>query len=222
MYIITDAVFGLAIGLAAFSLTEFEITVVEDVYFAIGFFFLTFFFISLFWAWIRRFFDDYPIRGGALTGILYLECFLVAILPFIMRLFFTSMSGGGEEVAVMAQTWLYPLDMGFISVLVGAIHILFLKQGRNTVVWEEYKHIATDGFAAFVFGGGFLLSAIAPVDQTLADILWFIDLSFLPDIPAKFGVWILLIILSIPVYIIMEFALRRMERSYQYPRETNA
>ena len=217
MYIITDAVFGLAIGLAAFSLTEYEINVIEDVYFTIGFFFLTFFFISLFWMWIRRFFEDYPVRGGTMTGILYLLCFLVAILPFIMRLFFTSLSGGGEEVSVMAQTWLYPLDMGTIGMLVCVLHILFLRQGRNTVPWEEYKHIATDGFGASVFGGGFLLSAIAPVDQTLGEFLWVLASTFLADIPAKFGVWIVLIVIAIPVYIVMELGLRRMERSYQYP-----
>ena len=216
MYIITDAVFGLAIGLAAFSLTEFEITVVEDVYFAIGFFFLTFFFISLFWAWIRRFFDDYPIRGGAMTGILYLQCFLVAILPFIMRLFFTSFSGGGEEVSVMAQTWLYPLDMGAISMLVGALHILFLRQGRNTVPWEEYKHIATDGFVAFFTAGGFLLSAIAPANQTLGEYISLFAPYFFGGAPAKFGVWIVLIIIAIPFYIALELGLRRMERSYEY------
>ena len=216
MYIITDAVFGLAIGLAAFSLTEYEITVVEDVYFAIGFFFLTFFFISLFWAWIRRFFDDYPVRGGAMTGILYMLCFLVAIMPFIMRLFFTSLSGGDETVAHIAQTWLYPLDMGAISILVGAIHVLFLKQGRNTVPWPEYKHTATDGFSAFVFGSGFLLMAMAPTDQTLGEYILFFDQFFLGGAPAQFGVWIVLIILAIPAYIIMELGLRRMERSYEY------
>ena len=217
MYIITDAVFGLAIGLAAFSLTEYEISVVEDVYFAIGFFFMTFFFISLFWAWIRRFFEDYPIRGGVMTGILYVMCFLVAIMPFIMRLFFNSLSGGGEEVAVMAQTWLYPLDMGAIGMLVCALHVLFVKQGKNTVPWEEYKHIATDGLVAFVMGAGFLLMAIAPADQTLGELLSFLAGTFLSNVPAKFGVWIVLIILSIPVYVVMELGLRRMERSYQYP-----
>ena len=57
------------------------------------------------------------------------------------------------------------------------------------------------------------------VDQTLRDIIWFLDLSFLPDIPAKFGVWIVLVVLAIPVYIVIEYALRKMERSYQYQGE---
>ena len=165
--IITDAVFGLSIGLAAFSLTEYQISVIEDVYFAIGFFFLTFFFISLLWAWLRRFFEDYPVYGGGISGILYVSCFLIAILPFIMRLFFTGFSGGTEEVALVAQEWLYPLDMGAISVLVASLHVLFLKQGRGRVPWSEYKHIATDGYAAFVFGAGFLLSAFASATQTM-------------------------------------------------------
>lgn len=219
MYIVTDAVFGLAIGLAAFSLTEYEITVIEDVYFAIGFFFLTFFFISLFWMWVRRFFEDYPVRGGGITGILYMLCFLVAILPFIMRLFFSSLSGGGEEISVIAQTWLYPLDMGIISMLVCALHILFLKQGKGTVPWSEYKHMATDGFTAFVSGGGFLLSAIAPIDQTLGELVWFFAPYFFADAPAKLGVWLLLFIFAIPAYIVIEFGLRRVERSYEFTEQ---
>jgi hypothetical protein len=216
MYVVTDAVFGLAIGLAAFSLTEYQITVMEDVYFAIGFFFLTFFFISLFWMWVRRFFDDFQVRGEGVVGILYILCFLVAILPFIMRLFFSSMFGGGEEVALMAQTWLYPLDMGFISMLVCILHLLFLKQGRNTVPWPEYKHIAKDGFAAVVIGGGFLLTAIVSVDLTLGDLLPFLAPYAFAGIPAKIGVWFILIIVAIPVYIVIALGLRRMERSYEY------
>jgi hypothetical protein len=218
MHVITDAVFGLAIGLSAFSLTEFEITVIEDVYSAIGFFFLTFFFVSLFWMWVRRFFDDYPVRG-AITGILYMMCFLVAILPFIMRLFFSGMFGGEEEIALVAQAWLYPLDMGAISILVGSLHMLFLRQGRNTVPWSDYKHIAKDGYSAFVFGGGFLLMAIVSVDQTLGDLVSFLAPYSIGDIPAKIGVWILLIICAVPVYILAELGLRRMERSYEYTEQ---
>jgi hypothetical protein len=215
MHVITDAVFGLAIGLAAFSLTEFEITVIEDVYFAIGFFFLTFFFVSLFWMWVRRFFEDYPVRG-AIVGILYMMCFLVAILPFIMRLFFSGMFGGEEEIALVAQGWLYPLDMGAISILVGSLHVLFLRQGRNTVPWSDYKHIATDGYTAFVFGVGFLLMAIVSVEQTLGDLVWFLASYSIGGIPAKIGVWILVIICAIPVYIPVKLAVRRMKRSYEY------
>jgi uncharacterized membrane protein len=214
--IITDAVFGLAIGLAAFSLTDFEINVVEDIYIAIGFFFLTFFFISLFWAWVRRFFEDFPVYGGAMNGILYSLCFLVAILPFIMRLFFTGLYGGTEEVALTAQLWLYPLDMGTISILVGVVHMLFLRQGRNTVPWDEYKHIATDGYAAFIFGLGFLFTALAPADQTLGDYLFFSIPSPFADMPAKIGVWFILILIAVIVYVPVELTLRRTERSYEY------
>ena len=215
MYVIADAVFGLAIGLSAFSLTELEITSINDVYFAIGFFFLTFFFISLFWMWVRRFFDAYPVRG-AITGILYLLCFLVAILPFIMRLFFTGMYGGTPEVSLIAQTWLYPLDMGAISLLVFGLHMLFLKQGRGSVPWEEYRHIAKDGFAASIFGVGFLLTAVAPLEQTFADLLMFSIPPPLADVPAKIGIWFLLIVAAIPVWVVIHLSLKRLERSYHY------
>ncbi|NHJ14235.1 MAG: hypothetical protein EAX95_11200 [Candidatus Thorarchaeota archaeon] len=219
--IITDAVFGLAIGLAAFSLTEYEISAIEDVYFAIGFFFLTFFFVSLFWVWVRRFFEDYVVYGGAMAGILYILCFLVAILPFIMRLFFSGFFGEAGEVSVLAQTWLYPLDMGSISMLVGSLHVLFLNQGRGRVLWEEYKHIATDGYAAFVIGGGFLLSAAMPNNLTLAEILFFSIPSPLADIPAKIGVWFIVVLLAVIVYIPVGLGLSRMERSYSYTEQAS-
>ncbi|NHI83145.1 MAG: hypothetical protein EAX81_02405 [Candidatus Thorarchaeota archaeon] len=214
--IITDTVFGLALGLGAFSLTEYEISTIEDVYFAIGFFFLTFFLVSLFWVWVRRFFEDYVVYGETISGILYILCLLVAILPFIMRLFFSGFIGESGEVSFLAQTWLYPLDMGSIGMLVGSLHVLFLNQGRGRVPWEEYKHVVTDGYTAFVLGGGFLLSAAIPNNLTLADILFFSIPSPFADITAKIGVWFIVVLLAVIVYIPIELGLRGIEKSYTY------
>jgi hypothetical protein len=211
MHIITDAVFGLALGLAAFSLVDYQITIVEDVYFAIGFFAITFFLITLFWIWIRRFFEDLPIYGGAQLGILFPLCFLVAILPFIMRLFFTNMYGGTPDIATLALVTLYPLDMGAIGLFVGLLHLLFLKQARARTPWADYKHIASDSVGVLALGSGFLISAAIPATMTFGELFPIGLPAQLATLPARFGIWIPIIIICIVIYITVEIALRRMQ-----------
>jgi uncharacterized membrane protein len=211
MHIITDAVFGLALGLAAFSLVDYQITTVEDVYFAIGFFAITFFLVTLFWIWIRRFFEDLPIYGGAFLGILFLLCFLVAILPFIMRLFFTNMYGGTPEVAAFALVTLYPLDIGAIGLFVGVLHLLFLKQARARTPWADYKHITSDSVAALALGAGFLIFAAIPPTMTFGELLPIGLPPSLVALPARFGIWIPIGIICVIVFIAVEVMLRRMQ-----------
>ncbi|MFW9986049.1 MAG: hypothetical protein ACFFDJ_05770 [Candidatus Odinarchaeota archaeon] len=219
MHIITDAVFGLALGLAAFSLVDYQITIVEDVYFAIGFFAITFFLLVLFWIWIRRFFEDLPVYGGAQLGILFGLCFLVAILPFIMRLFFTNMYGGTPEVATLALVTLYPLVMGAIGLLVGLLHLLFLKQARVRTPWDDYKHIASDSVAALALGSGFLITALIPPTMIFGELLPIGLPPPLATLPARFGIWIPIAIICVILFIVVEVALRRMQPS---PPSTNA
>lgn len=183
----------------------------EDVYFAIGFFAITFFLVILFWVWIRRFFEDLPIYGGAQLGILLPLCFLVAILPFIMRLFFTNMYGGTPEVATFALVTLYPLDMGVIGLLVGFLHLLFLKQARARTPWADNKHIASDTVGVLALGSGFLISAAIPTTMTFGELLPIVLPPTLAAFPARFGIWIPIIIICIVIYIAVEVALRRMQ-----------
>ena len=213
MHIITDAVFGLALGLAAFSLVDYQIITLGDVYFAIGFFAITFFLVTLFWIWIRRFFEDLPIYGGAFLGTLFVLCFLVAILPFIMRLFFTNMYGGTPEVAEFALVTLYPLDIGAIGLLVGFLHLLFIKQARARTPWADYKHIASDSVAAEAVGVGFLITALIPPTMVFGELLPIGLPPLLASLPARFGIWIPIVIISIIIFVAVEVTLRRMQSS---------
>ena len=208
MHIITDAVFGLAVGLAAFSLVDYQIITVEDVYFAI-----TFLLVTLFWMWVRRFFEDLPIYGGAQLGILFALCFLVAILPFIMRLFFTNMYGGTPAVAAFALVTLYPLDIGAIGLLVGLLHLLFLQQARVRTPWADYKHIASDSVAALALGSGFLISSVIPPAMTFGELIPIGIPPLLATLPARFGIWIPIGIICIIIFIAVKVVLRRMHPS---------
>jgi uncharacterized membrane protein len=211
MHVITDAVFGLALGLAAFSLVDYQITTVEDVLFAIGFFAVTFSLVVLFWMWVRRFFEDLPVYGGGFIGILFVLSFLVALLPFIMRLFFTQLYGGTPEVATLAILTLYPLDMGGIAVLVALLHLLFVKQARARTPWPDYKHIASDSVAALTLAAGFFVTALIPAPMVLGDLLP-IGLPLpLAGIPARLGIWIPIIAIGVVASIAVTLLLRRMQ-----------
>jgi uncharacterized membrane protein len=204
-------VFGLALGFSAFSLTEFPMTTENEVLSAIGLFTFTFFVISLFWIWNRRFFEEFPIHGERPSFILWILSFCVAILPFIVRLFFASMFGGAEEIAYLAQTVLYPLDMAAISIFTGIIHVVFLSQARSRTPWDDYEHIANDTLAAFVLGFGFILWLFIPLSMTMTELLP-IDI---PDpfgvMPARLGIWILIGIAATPLYIIVKATLKKMK-----------
>jgi uncharacterized membrane protein len=211
MHVITDAVFGLALGLAAFSLVDYQITTVDDVFFAIGFFALTFTLVVLFWMWVRRFFEDLPVYGGGFNAILFALCFLVALLPFIMRLFFTQLYGGTPEVATMALLTLYPLDMGGTALLVGLLHLLFVKQARARTPWPDYKHIATDSVAALTLAAGFFVTALIPAPMVLGDLLPFALPLPLASIPARLGIWIPIIVIGVLATIAVKLLLRRVQ-----------
>ena len=132
-------------------------------------------------------------------------------MPFIMRLYVSGMFGGPEEVVILAQTMLYPLDMGAIGMLVGSMHVLFLKQARTRTPWEDYKHIASDSVTAFILGFGFLIMAFIPTDMTLAQLVPIGFPATIGNIPAQFGIWLIVAIVGTLAYVVVELALRRMQ-----------
>ena len=65
MYVMIDAVFGLSLGLGAFSLTELPITKTPDLLVAVGFYGVSYLIIFMSWASIRRHFEEgYTVYGG--------------------------------------------------------------------------------------------------------------------------------------------------------------
>ena len=64
IYVIIDAVFGLSLGLGAFSLTELPIVRTHDLLAAIGFFGFSYFIIFTSWMIIRRYFVGHTVYGS--------------------------------------------------------------------------------------------------------------------------------------------------------------
>jgi apolipoprotein N-acyltransferase len=85
VHTIIDAVFGLSLGLGAFSLTELPITNAQDLFVAIGFFGFSYFIIFMSWMAIRVYFEDYVVYGGV-NMILFFTGFFIAIMPLPIRI----------------------------------------------------------------------------------------------------------------------------------------
>ena len=121
------------------------------------------------------------------------------------------MFGGAEEIAHLAQTVLYPLDMAAISILTGSIHVAFLSQARNRIPWADYEHVANDALAAFVVGFGFILWLFIPISMTMNELLPI----EIPDpfgiMPARLGIWILIAIEATPFFVVMKYTLKRLQ-----------
>ena len=71
IYVIIDAVFGLSLGLGAFSLTELPIANTHDLLVAIGFFGFSYFIIFMSWMIIRRYFGPHCLWVYKWTFILH-------------------------------------------------------------------------------------------------------------------------------------------------------
>ena len=71
IYVIIDAVFGLSLGLGAFSLTELPIAEPQDLFLAIGFFGFSYFVIFMSWMSIRVYFEDHHLRRHKHNSILH-------------------------------------------------------------------------------------------------------------------------------------------------------
>jgi uncharacterized membrane protein len=86
---IIDALFGLALGLGAFSLTSFPLRELVDVVDAILFFGVTYIFIVVAWIILSQFYEELPLTGTKVARLDMLIIFLVILAPFLMRTLWT-------------------------------------------------------------------------------------------------------------------------------------
>jgi len=125
---LNNAVFGLALGLGAFSLSGFPIHSPEDIIMALGLFASAFVIVLGIWHDVHRMLK-YPF-GLSFAFFDYLLLFLVAIVPFSLRLLVEV----GEVMEIAAA--LYPLNvMGSLLVLAVMYHS-FVTQNRDVLSKE--------------------------------------------------------------------------------------
>ena len=195
IYVIIDAVFGLSLGLGAFSLTELPIARSQDLFAAIGFFGFSYFVIFMSWMVIRRHFEEGYTVYGSVNMILFLTGFFVAIMPIPIRIILMQSIEPSSSEVFEAAFKLYSLCLCDVTLTMGILSFAFAKQSWKVAPWKDLVHLLDEGVGAFAMGLVFLISAFMPFETLIKDVLDPDILSFLPSVfanfPSNIGFWIL-------------------------------
>jgi hypothetical protein len=192
IYVIIDAVFGLSLGLGAFSLTQLPMANTRDLLISIGFFGLSYFIIFMSWMIIRRYFVGHTVYGS-INGILFFTGFFIAIMPIPVRIILMQFLEPTSPDLLEGAFLLYPICLSAITITVGIFSFAFSKQSWKTAPWKDLAHLLSEGVGAFVMGLVFLISAFMPYELSIEDMMGMI-LRFPPEIanlPFKVGFWLL-------------------------------
>jgi hypothetical protein len=215
IYTIIDAVFGLSLGLGAFSLTDLPMLNTRDLLVAIGFFGFSYFIIFMSWMTIRRYFVGHIVYGS-INGILSFTGFFIAIMPIPIRIILMQLLEPTSLDILEGAFMLYPICLSAITITVGILSFAFLRQSGKTAPWKDLMHLVTEGVGSFVMGLVFLISAFIPYEKSIKDILGPI-LQLPPEIanlPFKVGFWLLGgILTAIPAVIVTRLILSRSKGS---------
>jgi len=210
IYVIIDAVFGLSLGLGAFSLTELPIVNTHDLLVAIGFFGFSYFIIFMSWMIIRRYFVGHTIYGS-INGLLFFTGFFIAILPIPIRIILMQLLEPTSSDLLGGAFMLYPICLSAVTITVGIFSFAFYKQSGNTAPWKDVVHLVSEGVGFFLLGLVFLFSAFMPFELSIEDVVGTI-LQLPPEIanlPFKVGFWFLGgLVIAIPVAIVASIILR--------------
>ncbi len=195
MYVMIDAVFGLSLGLGAFSLTELPIMKTHDLFVAVGFFGVSYLIIFMSWASIRRHFEEgYTVYGGV-NMILFFTGFFAAIMPIPIRIILMQSLEPSSSEVLEAAFMLYSFCLCDITLTMGIFSFAYSKQSWKTAPWKDFVHQLYEGVAAFVMGFVFLISAFMPYEEQVKDVLDPGIVSYLPtavaNLPSNIGFWLL-------------------------------
>ena len=186
--IISDSVYGLALGLSAFSLTDYALGGMEDIILALSFFILTFGLIFTFWVELLRCFALVPFFDDALIAINLLLTFFVTLMPFAIRLVMV------PDVAVqnLGMT-LFPLNL-VAAGLSGSVFIVLALRRRAIDVPKddlmELQRFAIAGPAlAIIYVASLFL--IPPNAALPPEFAYFIPepLNILKTLPYRVFIW---------------------------------
>jgi hypothetical protein len=214
IYVIIDAVFGLSLGLGAFSLTQLPMVNTRDLLAAIGFFGFSYFIIFMSWMIIRRYFVGHTVFGS-INDILFFTGFFIAIMPIPIRIILMQFLEPTSSDLLGGAFMLYPICLSAITLTVGIFSFAFYKQSGKTAPWKDLVHLVSEGAGSFVLGLVFLISAFMPYELSIEDVLGTI-LQLPPEIanlPFKVGFWFLGgAVIAIPVAIVVTIILRARKR----------
>jgi len=214
IYVIIDAVFGLSLGLGAFSLTQLPIANTRDLLAAIGFFGFSYFIIFMSWMIIRRYFIGHTVYGS-INGILFFTGFFIAIMPIPIRIILMQFLEPTSSDLLGGAFILYPICLSAITITVGIFSFAFYKQSGKTAPWKDLVHLVSEGVGSFLLGLVFLFSAFMPYELSIEDV-WGTILQLPPEIanlPFKVAFWFLGgLVIAIPAVILVTIILKARKR----------
>jgi hypothetical protein len=220
IYVIIDAVFGLSLGLGAFSLTELPIMNTLDLLMAVGFFGFSYLIIFISWMIIRRYFVGHTVYGSV-NSLLFFTGFFVAIMPIPIRIILMQFLEPTSSDLLEGAFMLYPICLFAITFTVGIFSFAFSKQSRKTAPWEDFTHILSEGIGSCVMSLVFLISAFMPYEATIEDVLdpMLQIPAEIANLPLKVGFWLFGgILIATPAVIVTRFILSRMKKKELYPK----
>lgn len=211
IYVIIDAVFGLSLGLGAFSLTELPVMNTRDLLLSIGFFGFSYVVIFMSWMIIRRYFVGHTVYGS-INGMLFFTGFFIAIMPIPIRIILMQFLEPTSLDLLEGAFTLYPICLSAITITVGIFSFAFSRQSGKSAPREDVVHLLSEGVGSFIMGLMFLISAFIPYNMTIEDVLG--PALQLPheilNLPFKIGFWLLgTMLTALPAVIVTRLVISR-------------
>jgi uncharacterized membrane protein len=157
---VVDGVFGLVLGLDAYSLTGFEMSGIDDVVLAVSYFALTFLLVCMFW-WNTSKVFSVSEYSDVLMGINFLFIILLALMPFFLRLLFVP-----NPVIQDTGLTLFPIVIGGVLLASFSANIIVMRQ--NPDMPEEVSRDLKRSLLIFpLMSSFFFLSILIPPNVTV-------------------------------------------------------
>lgn len=185
--IISDSVYGLALGLCAYSLTDYAIGGMDDIIIALSYFLLTFFLVGMFWMELYRAYAMVPFFNSILTSTNLILTFFVTLIPFSLRLAMDS----DAAVANIGMT-LFPLNMVATGITSSAFIALSLNWKTIQIPKEDIMELQRFAVAIPVLALVFIISFSIPSDASIPlQYAQFIPppLNILKALPFRVAIW---------------------------------
>lgn len=185
--VIVDSVYGLALGLCAYSLTDYVVTGFGDIVIALSYFLLTFLLVSMFWMELYRSYAMVPLFNGTLIAANLILTFFVTLIPFSLRL---AMSP--EIAARNVGMTLFPVNM-VAAGLSSSAFIAFSLHWRTVDipkddVMELQRFAVGIPALAFIYIASFMIPPDAAIPPQYAQLIP-PPLSILKNLPFRVAVW---------------------------------
>ena len=183
--VISDSVYGLALGLCAYSLTDYAIKGIDDIVIALGFFFLTFLLVAMFWMEVYRAFGMVPFFDSALVATNFMITFFVALMPFSLQLAIVP-NIAARNVGMI----LFPLNMTAASITSSAFIALSLHRKTVEIPRDDLMELKRFTVAILALAFIYIASFWIPSDAaTPSEFARFIPPPLIKALPFRVVIW---------------------------------